>query len=100
MSNHVEKLRTITTQNRHGFAESLKKQVSNTGPTGDTEPTGDKDVTGPTGPTGPTWATGVTGNTGPIGNTGPAEYEDITRKGMSVEEVSWAYHTLQLMHKK
>ena len=30
MPNHVQKLRTLTAQNRHGFAESLKKQVSNT----------------------------------------------------------------------
>lgn len=29
MSNHVTKLRTLTAQNRHGFADSLKKQVSN-----------------------------------------------------------------------
>jgi hypothetical protein len=59
MPNYVQKLRTITTQNRNGFAESLKKQVSNK----------------------------------------PVEYED-PRKGMSVEEVSRAYHTLQLMYNK
>jgi hypothetical protein len=58
MPNYVQKLRATTTQNRHGFAESLKKQVSNK----------------------------------------PVEYEDITRRGMTVEEVSRAYHTLQLIH--
>jgi hypothetical protein len=57
MPNYVQKLRATTTQNRHGFAESLKKQVSNK----------------------------------------PVEYED-PRKGMSVEEVSRAYHTLQMIH--
>lgn len=60
MTNHVQKLRALTTQNRHGFAESLKKQVSNK----------------------------------------PAEYEVITRRGMTDKEVSKAYHTLQLMHNK
>ena len=29
MPNHVEKLRTLTDQNRYSFAGSLKKQVSN-----------------------------------------------------------------------
>ena len=57
MPNYVQKLRATTTQNRHGFAESLKKRVSNK----------------------------------------PVEYED-PRKGMSVEEVSRAYHTLKLIH--
>jgi len=57
MPNYVQKLRATTTQNRHGFAESLKKQVSNK----------------------------------------PVEYEDL-RRGMTVEEVSRAYHTLQLIH--
>lgn len=60
MTNHVQKLRTLTAQNRHGFAESLKKQVSNK----------------------------------------PVEYEVIPRRGMTVKEVSKAYHTLQLIHNK
>ena len=58
MPNHVQKLRTLTTQNRHGFADSLKKQVSNK----------------------------------------PVEYEATPRRGMSVEDMSKAYHTLKLMH--
>ena len=57
MPNHVQKLRTLTAQNRHGFADSLKKQVSNK----------------------------------------PVEYE-APRRGMSVEDMSKAYHTLKLMH--
>ena len=57
MTNHVQKLRTLTAQNRHGFAESLKKQVRNK----------------------------------------PVEYE-APRRGMSVEDMSKAYHTLKLMH--
>lgn len=57
MANHVQKLRTLTAQNRHGFADSLKKQVSNK----------------------------------------PLEYED-PRRGMTVEEVSKAYHRLKLIH--
>ena len=58
MANHVQKLRTLTEQNRYSFAGSLKKQVSNK----------------------------------------PSEYEAITRRGMTVKEVTKAYHTLQLMH--
>ena len=58
MPNHVEKLRTLTDQNRYSFAGSLKKKVSNK----------------------------------------PVEYEAITRRGMTVEEVTKAYHTLQMMH--
>lgn len=57
MANHVQKLRTLTEQNRYSFARSLKKQVSNK----------------------------------------PLEHED-PRRGMTVEEVTKAYHTLQLMH--
>ena len=58
MPNHVQKLRTLTEQNRYSFAGSLKKKVSNK----------------------------------------PAEYEAITRRGMTDTEVSKAYHTLQLIH--
>lgn len=57
MSNHVQKLRTLTAQNRNGFADSLKKQISNK----------------------------------------PVEYE-TPRRGMSVDDISKAYHTLKLMH--
>jgi hypothetical protein len=57
MPNHVQKLRTLTTQNRHGFAESLKKQVSNK----------------------------------------PVEYEE-NRRGMTVDDMANAYHTLQLIY--
>ena len=58
MPNHVEKLRTLTEQNRYSFVGSLKKKVSNK----------------------------------------PAEYEAITRRGMTDKEISKAYHTLQMMH--
>ena len=60
MPNHVQKLRTLTAQNRHCFADSLKKQISNK----------------------------------------PVEYEATSRRGMTVKEVSKAYHTLQLIHNK
>ncbi len=56
MSNHVEKLRTLTTKHKHGFAESLKKLVSNT------------------------------------------ETFDATRNGMSVHDMSKAYHHLKIQH--
>ena len=50
MPNHVEKLRTLTEQNRYSFVGSLKKKVSNK----------------------------------------PAEYEAITRRGMTDKEISAA----------
>ena len=59
MTNHVQKLRTLTAQNRNGFAESLKKQVS----------------------------------------IKSVEYE-APRRGMTVDDMSNAYHTLKLMHAK
>ena len=58
MSNHVEKLRKLTTEYKHkqGFAESLKKRVSNT------------------------------------------ETFDATRNGMSVHDMSKAYHHLKIQY--
>lgn len=56
MSNHVEKLRTLTAKHKNGFAELLKKRINNT------------------------------------------ETFDATRNGMSVHDMSKAYHNLKIQH--
>lgn len=58
MSNHVEKLRKLTAEykHKHGFAESLKKRISDT------------------------------------------DTFDASRVGMSVHDMSKAYHQLKIQH--
>jgi len=56
MSNHVEKLRKLTAEYKQGFAESLKKRISDT------------------------------------------ESFDASRVGMSVHDMSKAYHQLKIQH--
>ena len=56
MSNHAEKLRKLTEKHKQGFAESLKKRISNT------------------------------------------DILDTSRNGMSVHDMSKAYHHLKIQH--